>query len=66
MNDVIIEKMIRAVLESTHAYCAQKDNCENCPYMIMPAPGRSFATCVLDGTPDKWKLEKLGGNRDEQ
>lgn len=64
MSD-IIERVIRAVLVSTHEYCAHQDSCENCPYMIMPAPGRSFATCVFDGTPDNWKIEKLGGDGNE-
>ena len=66
LSDVDFGKMIRAVLESTHAFCADRDNCKGCPYMIMPAPGRSFATCVLEGTPDNWKIEKLGGEHNEQ
>lgn len=63
LNDDTIKAIIYEVLNRTKVFCASRDSCEGCPYMIMPAPGKSFATCALSGRPEHWRIEIFGGEK---
>ena len=65
-SDETTAGVVLDVLEGIYAFCANNDNCEGCPFMIKPAPGKSFATCALFGRPEYWRVDIWGGENNER
>ena len=58
--DEITQDDVMMVLEHVQATCALKGDCSGCRY------AGEMNACVLAHLPERWKLDQIGGDEDDQ